>query len=63
MYAYGYRNSPQAWHTLADADMSDDPCKRCETCSVKCHAGFDVKEKITDIARLKNIPADFVQYG
>jgi len=63
MYAYGYRNSPQAWHTLADADMSDDPCKRCETCSVKCLAGFDVKEKITDIARLKNIPADFVQYG
>lgn len=61
MYAYGYRNTEQAWHTLADASLSGNPCEKCETCKVNCPARFDVKNKIMDIARLRNVPKDFIQ--
>ncbi|OFY79297.1 MAG: hypothetical protein A2V46_08685 [Bacteroidetes bacterium RBG_19FT_COMBO_42_7] len=61
MYAYGYRNTEQAWYTLADIDLSGNPCERCETCKVNCLARFDVKNKIMDISRLKNVPKDFIQ--
>jgi hypothetical protein len=27
---------------------------------VKCTAGFDVKERIQDISRLKDVPPDFI---
>ncbi len=61
MYAYGYKNTEQAWHTLADIDLSGKPCEQCETCTVNCSARFDIKNKILDIARLKDIPEDFIQ--
>jgi predicted aldo/keto reductase-like oxidoreductase len=60
MYAYGYKNTSQAWHTLADVDLSGKPCERCKTCNVNCLAGFDIKNKIMDIARLKNVPKEFI---
>jgi predicted aldo/keto reductase-like oxidoreductase len=60
MYAYGYKNPEQAWFTLAGADLSGDPCENCETCKVNCLARFDVKNKIMDIARLRNVPKDFI---
>jgi uncharacterized protein len=60
MYAYGYKNSVQAWHTLADVDLSGKPCETCQTCYVKCTARFDIKNKILDIARLKEVPKDFI---
>jgi predicted aldo/keto reductase-like oxidoreductase len=61
MYAYGYRNTEQAWHTIADIDLSGNPCEKCETCMVNCLARFDVKNKILDIARLKDVPKDFIK--
>ncbi|HOB82998.1 MAG TPA: aldo/keto reductase [Bacteroidales bacterium] len=61
MYAYGYRNAEQAWHTLADIDLSRNPCGNCETCKVNCLSSFDVKNKIMDIARLKDVPEDFIK--
>ena len=61
MYAYGYRNAEQAWHTIADIDLSGNPCEKCETCKVTCLARFDVKNKIMDIARLKDVPKDFIK--
>jgi predicted aldo/keto reductase-like oxidoreductase len=60
MYAYGYRNSAQAWHTLADAGFSGRECEKCGTCNVNCTARFDVKNKIQDIARLQNVPEEFL---
>lgn len=60
MYAYGYRNIHQAWHTLASAKVTADACGNCEKCIVKCTAGFDVKRKISDIARLANVPGDLI---
>ena len=61
MYAYGYQNTNQAWHTLTDAGLSGDPCGNCKSCSVNCVSGFDVKNKIEDIIRLKEVPQDFLR--
>jgi predicted aldo/keto reductase-like oxidoreductase len=60
MYAYGYRNTVHAWHTLADAKLPGNPCENCGTCSVKCTSGFNVKNKIQDISRLMGVPKDFL---
>jgi predicted aldo/keto reductase-like oxidoreductase len=60
MYAYGYKNIRQAWYTLADVQFSKQ-CENCNTCKVKCLAGFDIKKKINDISRLKNVPLDLIQ--
>lgn len=60
MYAYGYRNAAQARHTLETVGLGGDPCGACETCLVDCASGFDVRERIQDIARLKNVPPEFL---
>ena len=61
MYAYGYKNTSQAWHTLSDIEFSGNPCEKCDTCNINCTANFDIKNKITDIARLRSVPEDFIQ--
>lgn len=60
MYAYGYRNFEHAQHTLIDADIPENLCKNCDTCKVTCTAGFNIKERIADISRLKNVPQEFL---
>lgn len=61
MYAYGYRNMEHAQHTLMTSGISANPCKGCEECSVKCTAGFDIKQRIEDIARLVDVPPEFLK--
>jgi predicted aldo/keto reductase-like oxidoreductase len=60
MYAYGYGNTSQAWYTLADAGLPGNPCENCGTCSVRCPSRFNIKKKIQDISRLKDVPVDFL---
>jgi uncharacterized protein len=61
MYAYGYKNPEQAYHTLVNEAMfSGNPCDKCDVCNVHCTSGFDVKERIRDIARLQYVPKDFL---
>jgi len=60
MYAYGYKNPAKARETLQLLDLSNLACNRCPTCSVQCTMGFDVRDKITDIARIKHIPTEFL---
>ncbi len=60
MYAYGYKNPEQAYHTLADAGILKQ-CDNCGTCNVNCRAGFDVRKKIEDISRLRDIPLELIQ--
>ena len=60
MYAYGYGNLQHAQHTLNSAKYSEIPCNQCESCNVKCTSGFDIKERVLDISRLKNVPGDFL---
>ncbi len=60
MYAYGYLNPSMAKTLLVELGIKGDPCSSCYDCSVRCPAGFRVKEKIADISRLANVPLDFL---
>jgi len=60
MYAYGYRNLEHAQHTLIEADLPDNSCRNCDECRIMCAAGFNIKERIEDISRLKKVPQEFL---
>jgi predicted aldo/keto reductase-like oxidoreductase len=60
MYAYGYKNPAKARETLQFLDLSNLACNRCPTCHVQCTMGFDVRDKVTDIARIKHVPKEFL---
>jgi predicted aldo/keto reductase-like oxidoreductase len=60
MYAYGYSNPAMAYSLLGELGTTDNPCKECNTCKVNCTKNFNIKEKIADISRLVNVPADFL---
>jgi uncharacterized protein len=61
MYAYGYHNLEHAYYTVADSGIAGNPCDICDVCKVNCSAGFNVQEKVRDIARLRDVPADFLR--
>jgi predicted aldo/keto reductase-like oxidoreductase len=60
MYAYGYRNLALARQTYDRVYSSRLSCRECGKCRVDCTMGFDVKEKILDIARIGEIPEDII---
>jgi predicted aldo/keto reductase-like oxidoreductase len=60
MYAYGYRNLGLARNTMDRGDQHGLFCKDCNECLVNCTMGFDVREKILDISRIKEIPEDMI---
>ena len=61
MYAYGYSNPSQAYALLNELGYGNDPCRNCTgDCSVKCSRDFNVREKISDISRLVDVPAEFL---
>lgn len=60
MYAYGYSNPALAYDLLGELGAGSSPCTDCQSCKVKCTNNFNVKEKIADISRLVDVPADFI---
>ena len=60
MYTYGYQHASMGQETLASLDLPVDACSGCESCSVQCTAGFNVAYKMQDIARLQNVPREFL---
>ena len=60
MYAYGYRSTAMASELLTEAGVSSDPCAGCSECTAGCVKGFDIREKISDISRLVNVPYDLL---
>ncbi len=60
MYAFGYRNLVHARETLDLAINDSNPCKGCTSCTVSCEMGYDVSGKIARIARLKEVPREFL---
>jgi predicted aldo/keto reductase-like oxidoreductase len=60
MYAYGYEDPGKAKATIGAAASVNPPCVECASCRVACEMGFDVKERILDIARVRNIPDEFM---
>lgn len=60
MYAYGYNQKLEAQHLMNTLNVSENPCGNCSDCPVICMKNFNVKEKISDIARIKSIPSEFL---
>ncbi len=60
MYNYAYAYPAKAWKTIVEAGVSDDPCAGCDECTVNCTAGFNVRTKITNIARIQHVPEEFL---
>lgn len=60
MYAYGYGNLPMASELVSQTAVEADPCTGCDVCSAECVKGFNLRNKITDISRLRNVPSDLI---
>jgi predicted aldo/keto reductase-like oxidoreductase len=61
MYAYGYRDLAKAKQAVRHLDLSRVPCESCDVCRVTdCRMGFDVRDKVRDIARIRQVPDDFI---
>ena len=60
MYAHGYRNLLSAKDVVNGLGRGDLPCATCESCSVNCPQDFDVRERALDVARIGQIPDDFL---
>lgn len=42
-------------------ELAPPVCESCDPCTVTdCTMGFDVREKALDIARIANVPDDFI---
>jgi predicted aldo/keto reductase-like oxidoreductase len=60
MYGHAYKNREAAQSLLLALDLPPTPCRDCDTCKVVCAKGFDVRERIQDIVRLRAVPREFV---
>ena len=60
MYAYGYGNLSSAKEALESLKRSTNPCGGCDDCGVDCAMGFDVRDRVRDIARLGAVSSDFL---
>ncbi len=60
MYAYGYSSPMMAKTFISEMGITDNPCTDCDICKVRCSRNFDIKEKISDVSRLLNVPSDFL---
>jgi predicted aldo/keto reductase-like oxidoreductase len=61
MYAYGHEQLLKAQRNLNYVDTPTIPCDECSVCRVHCPSGFDVKNKVMDIARLRKVPEEFLR--
>jgi hypothetical protein len=59
MYTYAYRNVPHAQDLVLSLGLPSGVCEDCGQCPVKCAEGFNVRSKIRDVARLKDVPPEF----
>ena len=60
MYTYAYRNVVHAQETVLSLNLPARVCEDCGQCPVKCSIGFNVSAKIRDVARLREIPTEFL---
>ena len=60
MYAYGYHQTALAQSLVTSLDLPHHVCKDCSSCSIECLNEWDVKEKVRDIIRLREVPSRFL---
>jgi predicted aldo/keto reductase-like oxidoreductase len=59
MYVYGYRDLAAAVRNLESIKDNPIACANCSSCKVKCASGFNIKERVLDIIRLRDFPSEF----
>ena len=60
MYVYDYRNLGMAQDLVLSLGLPSRVCGECTLCPVRCSVGFAVREKIGDIVRVREVPAEFL---
>jgi hypothetical protein len=60
MYAFGHQQPKKARETLRSWNTSRIACELCAGCDVECALGFDVKSRALDIARILDVPEEFL---
>ena len=60
MYLYGYRNLVAAQDLLLSLTLPSSPCTDCAACPVECLNQWNVRERIRDIVRLREVPMEFI---
>ena len=60
MYAYGYNNTFQARGLLDQIEGKKPACFTCTSCGVDCPMGLNIRERILDINRLREVPEEFL---
>jgi uncharacterized protein len=60
MYGHAYRNRVAAQSLLLSLELPPSPCEDCRTCPVVCAKGMDVRARIRDIVRLRDVPQEFL---
>jgi uncharacterized protein len=60
MYTYGYRDTHQAHALLTSLALEEHPCAGCAVCTATCAKNFSVSERISDVMRVAQIPAEFL---
>ena len=61
MYVYDYRNLDMARDLVVSLGLPSRVCgEDCTLCPVKCSVGFNIREKILDIVRIREIPPEFI---
>jgi aryl-alcohol dehydrogenase-like predicted oxidoreductase len=60
MYTYGYARIDKAYALLDEIEIPDNLCDDCSICPVVCRKGFNVRDKIADVVRLKKVPREFI---
>ena len=60
MYCYGYRKPGMAQELVVSLGLPSHVCEDCGPCPVKCLNGWNVAGKIRDVARLRDVPSEFI---
>jgi predicted aldo/keto reductase-like oxidoreductase len=60
MYAYGYKNLEHARQAVLASGCKNNPCGTCQTCQVRCSMHFDIRGRVSDIIRLREVPGDIL---
>jgi predicted aldo/keto reductase-like oxidoreductase len=60
MYVYDYRQPAVAQDLVLSLGLPAGVCGDCGACAVRCAVGFDVRRKVRDIVRIRQVPPEFL---
>jgi predicted aldo/keto reductase-like oxidoreductase len=60
MYAYGYRQPSLAQNIITSLNLPHRFCEDCPSCPIECVNEWNIKGKVCDIIRLRDVPSRFL---